>query len=430
MSVKAEDNQEGSGVKTEGSPVPVSLASVIEAVLAVINAERLAYLSLKGWILFVREDFDMFHEGEPHHAISFLFHMDTRRFLSRVWGKTLSQGKVHSLDQLAGHLRVTFERTMPCMGLKRYDPAEYEECVSLPIPFPLGREVSKQCTFKVKHNQQQRQQASICEPCKVVKNIQLEYGNDFEAYDDEPMQQVEDEADSEDRDLKSEPANSNNHQTSESPSALRERPKRTLKSTAPAIPPAPSITAQGNPTFTPKASKLVSNASPEQKLIALQVSLPFSCKFCYKVFKSRNFIRNHMLRMHAYGSFVCPCCRSKFPTMHHMLDHLEESHPSTTDFSCPVCQSTLSTLEEKKSIVHFIKCTEAKRREKIRAGVAKEKERDWPCSQCDLVFESRARRDNHFKKEHAREKWVVCDECGFSTPNKQQLAKHKVAHLR
>ena len=91
--IKSEDSgneqQQLLGVK----PNVVAFASVLEAIQPEIDSEKLAYLALKGWILFLREDFDVFLGGEPHHAMSYVYHVDSKRYLSRVWGKTLKQGK-------------------------------------------------------------------------------------------------------------------------------------------------------------------------------------------------------------------------------------------------------------------------------------------------------------------------------------------------
>ena len=61
----------------------------------ILNEKELFRLYSGKWVLFMRRNFDCFVDGEPYLALSFLLHLESGQFVSRVWNKTISTGYIN-----------------------------------------------------------------------------------------------------------------------------------------------------------------------------------------------------------------------------------------------------------------------------------------------------------------------------------------------
>ena len=408
-----------------------TIENVILCLSEVIREEHLASLQINGWILLLRSEFDCFIEGEPHQAFSFLFNVESGRFLSRVWGKTLDQGKVATIPSLIAKVRDTFnDRRMPCLGLKSFSEEGDSNSLAMPTIFPFAREISKQCQFTVKADRLADHANFICEPCKVVKDIDEDedYKDNFDSQDyiedgssEENLATSEVEVEEGEEELpEGEECNIEQDQVDEAFNPQYKNGEDT------------ELKLEGT-NFEDENNFAIPKSTPEQIFAAKIAALKFSCKFCLKVFRTKSTITSHRRRVHFYVEKGIPCehCDSKLPTLFHLLDHMAQKHPEANTMPCPACKERLPADNPNLQCVkHYSTCQ--KEQKKLAYQKMKETaEAHIPCGidGCDKLFSWQWQKNLHIKAVHENLKYV-CDVCAYSTHIEAQLRKHKLTHDR
>ena len=107
----------------------------------------LASITIGEYLVVMNADFDVVVHGEPYLAITLLFNLRSRRFLARIWNRTVRLGEADRLEQLVSACRIHFGQGRPCLGSLQ-DPEQQQaldddEHMSCQTPVP--RTMSKKC---------------------------------------------------------------------------------------------------------------------------------------------------------------------------------------------------------------------------------------------------------------------------------------------
>ena len=100
-------------INSNGRPPSEKVAVIRE----LIGALDLTAVRFEDYLLILKVKFDMTIAGEPHHARTLLFNLKSGRFLSRIWGKTVSNGFALRLEELRDECARHFEGGKNCRGV-------------------------------------------------------------------------------------------------------------------------------------------------------------------------------------------------------------------------------------------------------------------------------------------------------------------------
>lgn len=80
------------------------------------------------------------------------FHLESGKFLSRVWNKTSWQGCVNEIPELENIILQTFHNTEPCLGVTEKDvlARRRAEAEGMVAELPFRRIISKYCEMAIK----------------------------------------------------------------------------------------------------------------------------------------------------------------------------------------------------------------------------------------------------------------------------------------
>ena len=111
-----------------------------------LSEMSLASITIGEYLVVMNADFDVVVHGEPYLAITLLFNLRSRRFLARIWNRTVRLGEADRLEQLVSACRIHFGQGRPCLGTLQ-DPEQQQalddEHMSCQAPVP--RTMSKKC---------------------------------------------------------------------------------------------------------------------------------------------------------------------------------------------------------------------------------------------------------------------------------------------
>ncbi|XP_074648477.1 uncharacterized protein LOC141903961 [Tubulanus polymorphus] len=138
------------------------------------------------------------------------------------------------------------------------------------------------------------------------------------------------------------------------------------------------------------------------------------CKICQKLFKSKNYLRQHLRRFHSEDqgktvTFICSYCGdSNFKTANGLAKHQRQHGIKQYVLICPDCGKG------------FFEQCDLRDHMNIHTGVM-----PYTCETCGKSFALRSRLKSH-NKCHSRPH--VCEECGKSYQELRHLDKHKRWH--
>ena len=271
------------------------------------------------WIVIQHARFDYSIGGSgPHHAAQVLLNRDTREFLVRAWGKTLSRGRLVGAADLAEVCRKTLGGgTLCCPGnLAGGGPGGFA-----PVSHPFRRWVSKDC--QVLHDEggsgacDQSSRVKVCAHCSAFKEDEMleevalvkreSVGDKLEigfAPDDES-----------DLDETGEPDLMNPEVIEDviSRPEKRRRKRRT------------------------KVAKLKDGERAEKQKKADKKTT--KCEMCGEQISSSG-MRMHLVTVHLWGVFACHLCNYVLFHPDELCAHLREAHDGDlrTAVTCPSCK--------------------------------------------------------------------------------------------
>ena len=94
-----------------------SYDDVVNLSTTVMTSLNIFHLSVQGWVIFLRNDFDCVVNGEPYQALSFLLFPESGQFFARVWNKTIQKGFLTSTEGIGQKLEEVFLKKSPCLGV-------------------------------------------------------------------------------------------------------------------------------------------------------------------------------------------------------------------------------------------------------------------------------------------------------------------------
>ena len=101
-------------------------------------------VKLGGYLVVLNSDYDVVLCGEPYIALMLLIHLDSGKFIARVWNETVTVGAALTIKQLIEACKSLFSCGKPCLGVieNEYDKND-DSCISSYTP--VQRRVSKRC---------------------------------------------------------------------------------------------------------------------------------------------------------------------------------------------------------------------------------------------------------------------------------------------
>ena len=146
----------------------------------------------------------------------------------------------------------------------------------------------------------------------------------------------------------------------------------------------------------------------------------FQCPHCPKALKRGDLLKQHIKRAHnsSQVEYKCPYsnCSSTFKILKSFEFHLQ-THKTNYEmkFECPVC---LKKFNKKSNFKYHIKTHE-------------NRERCFPCSECEMSFLSDKLRHNHFQNIHIQKELKIKIECSEPECNETFISKtHLKNHVK
>ena len=81
-----------------------------------IEEHNLSVVLVEDWMLIQRANFDLRVDEEPYHSLQVYANLGARRFMVRVWGKTICSGEVTSIKELNSLCADYFKSRVACVG--------------------------------------------------------------------------------------------------------------------------------------------------------------------------------------------------------------------------------------------------------------------------------------------------------------------------
>ena len=89
---------------------------------------------VEDWMLIQRASFDLRVDEEPYHSLQVYANLGTRKLVVRVWGRTISNREVNSMEELSSLCADYFKSRAVCVGHLGSHPGSSENqglCFSL-----------------------------------------------------------------------------------------------------------------------------------------------------------------------------------------------------------------------------------------------------------------------------------------------------------
>ena len=71
---------------------------------------------VEDWMLIQRASFDLRVDEEPYHSLQVYANLGTRKLVVRVWGRTISNKEVNSMEELSSLCADYFKSRAVCVG--------------------------------------------------------------------------------------------------------------------------------------------------------------------------------------------------------------------------------------------------------------------------------------------------------------------------
>nr|XP_023966016.1 telomere zinc finger-associated protein isoform X2 [Chrysemys picta bellii] len=218
-----------------------------------------------------------------------------------------------------------------------------------------------------------------------------------------------------------------------SPSLLRERLKRAVKTNA--------LSNSGEVKNTQECKEIKrppKRGGTEDRGISNEVV--FTCSVCQEVFKRRMELRLHMVSHTGEMPYKCSSCVQQFMQKKDLQSHMIKLHGAPKPHACSACSKCFLSRTELRLHEAFkhrgeklFVCEECGHRASSRNGLqmhikAKHRnERPYVCEFCHHAFTQKANLNMHLRT-HTGEKPFQCHLCGKTFRTQASLDKHNRTH--
>ena len=120
----------------------VAALTDIDNVLGKLSLMR---VQMEDYLVIMRSTFDVTVAGDPYMAIMLLVNMWSKKFIARIWNRTVMTGSVGSKLEFEEACKTLFDQGKPCLGCPEDDKEDHlgSECVISQTPIP--RKIAKGC---------------------------------------------------------------------------------------------------------------------------------------------------------------------------------------------------------------------------------------------------------------------------------------------
>ena len=464
-----------------------SYTDVTQATETVLVSQGLFRIYTQNWVVFMRRDFDCFVSGEPHHAISFLLHLESGQFITRVWGKTIGSGFMSNLRGVVNRLTDLFVHKVPCIGLITSQPEQQPLEVTnnyIVSSMPYNRKFSLSCKFLAK-----KKDGSdwLCDSCVGMKNQDMvhmqklmeqgegEFGEELSDEDDyfnavQPQVTMKEESSNgyfmkcEPDDLtvngepnrkrsKKEKVPGANYTCTKCSQGIRDAPEfvEHIRDQHPAIKQVQCKFCKQLVQVTEFLDHLEKCIREINKRNAGKIDGKFPCRHCPLMFDIPTLRIKHEEAEHVgRRQFTCDCCDQKFKKSISRRNHMKLVH-SWGVFRCTICHNKfnwpaefvshvqskhqdqetglcdtcLNPIDLDNYVEHAEECKKKEAKNRYKANVESCKN-NVKCRHCDKIFDNHGQRKAH-EREHIGNSYT-CDVCGYGTAFRARFKEHMNTH--
>ncbi|XP_072052012.1 uncharacterized protein [Amphiura filiformis] len=147
------------------------------------------------------------------------------------------------------------------------------------------------------------------------------------------------------------------------------------------------------------------------------VTRAYTCDQCDATFKGIDKMTLHNITAHSlFRPYICDHdgCNKSFKTLPYLKEHKDTHRVDRRKHICHICGAGLITSSKLKYHVETVHC--------------KSKPRPYKCTYCDKSFLQRGAREYHIKITHLKARPFVCEVCGKSFKENNELVKHNYTH--
>ena len=380
-------------------------------------AKDLCTIRIKNWIIFVRNDFDLYINQEPQQAISLFLHLDTGQYLIRVWSQTIKVGLLRDLKGILYKLHETFHDTLPCTG---FAIADENITDGINSHTPYLRSHSNSCQHIIKKVMRKGEFVLLCEPCQVLKGISETYDDYHGDMDDVD---ISEEDIQEKADVKCEVEIKEEIHSEEFSSQQKKDKNEAIA----------EITGKAGEKDIHEDEKNLDKLESHEKKGSNQ------CTECGKFFSSGYHLTQHQRKIHLISRYDCPSCTSKYKDSEIFYRHVVEEHPDLDKLPCRFCRNDIIINEWLDHIKLCVKTKKPNLKSKLpkRAPrgpakgngkkIKKGTKKIIKCKECGQEFSNQTAKFNHVRTVHRGLLTYVCEVCEESFKSWHQKRAHSVS---
>ena len=170
------------------------------------------------------------------------------------------------------------------------------------------------------------------------------------------------------------------------------------------------------------------------------------CTYCEKLFKSKNMLRLHLMKVHTVRaeankpSYFCWLCSQNQLSVRDLDEHLVKKHKVMSGVSkCQICEQafcckkTLKIHVVEKHDLESLKSTQNTFASQL-FGIVKEEPKyvgEFGCQLCEKRFSHRRTLAVHIKQYHDKSNHIKCRYCDYTSFQPNLVKKHEeIKHLK
>ena len=379
----------------------------------VLSRLKIATVKIEGWVVLQRSRFDITMDDEPFIALQLYLNTQTGIYLTRVWGRTHSKGKIaNSMTEIELLCNQIFAQGMTCCpGTSGNGVVD----TFVSVDYPFKRMVSNNCIFFHRSNAPAGAHVpiAVCSECtsgmKATTKIKEE---NFDPSDFYPEVQVKEDAGENIDDIIAD--------VSKVESAL----------SFPSIPQETLAEVNANYFAWLESEKVEAPIHNEEAKTKDRKKGSYACPKCSFTTISKNSLINHIKTVH-YGlkPYKCDECPYAAGLKHALDSHKKRKHGGAKEKKCPNCEYSAHSAWELKNHINRIhgKDNGRKPQEQYNSDKTKIEDRDkssHACTMCGFTTMSNHSLMNHILEHNGLQPYK-CDECPYENALKHALDLHK-----
>ena len=308
---------------------------LIENLLAPLS---LTSVKLGGYIIVMKNQFDVTISGEPYVALLFLLDLEHGLYLARIWNQTVASGKVTSIDQFMAACKSHFNGGKPCIGCPM-DEQYQDELQYLVSQTPMPRKISKQCHKVLGEKNAETASCPACMELEKLNSPVLINRGDFDIAEGNSVGVIKKEEDFEDVTI--------NISSDDFPDEYCD------------LPDANNLTPENDGICLEQRNQkvLTKKELNNRDLLVSVTNSNVKCPWCEHCAPwGTGMLTIHKKMTHFYGTFRCPACPFKGNFAGDLIKHIESEEDESLlhkSQHCPKCHDTFPLLEME---AHYGEC--------------------------------------------------------------------------